>query len=415
MSQVSAPVTAQEYFDRGYALYQAGDLSEALYHFTQAIRLSPHIAAPYRYRAYAHSGLGKRLQAIADLDEAIRLRPDDPQAYADRAAELFHQKAFDACVGDCNTVLRLDAGRAALYGLRGRARAAAGESVAAEADLGRAIADDPDGAADYLRWRADLRGDCGDHAAAADDYTASIALDANEPATRIGRAAARFSMGDREGALADFDAAVELRPEAAGGYTGRARVRLELDDAEGALEDLDTSLRLKPGQVAALDLRAECLSRVGRTEEALADLDEVVRRAPKSARSYNARAQLHYKLGNYVAAIRDHMDALGRDPRAPETFNYLAWIWATAPDADVRQGQRAYEAATRACELSEWQEPEFLDTLAAAYAELGKFDEAANWQQRAADAVTDPRQADEFAARAERYRAGLPLRTPPVG
>src|SRR5207302_589419 len=79
----------------------------------------------------------------------------------------------------------------------------------------------------------------------------------------------------------------------------------------------------------------------------------------------------------------DHMEALKRDPRSAATFNQLGWVWATCPDPDIRNGERARECATRACELTEWTEPGFLDTLAAACAECGEFDDAVKWQEKA--------------------------------
>ena len=104
---------------------------------------------------------------------------------------------------------------------------------------------------------------------------------------------------------------------------------------------------------------------------------------------YNYRAGVHYARSNYAAAVRDHMEALKRDPRHAGTFNQLAWVWSTCPDPDVRNGQRARECATRACELTEWGEAGFLDTLAAACAECGEFDDAVKWQEKAIELVGD--------------------------
>ena len=67
----------------------------------------------------------------------------------------------------------------------------------------------------------------------------------------------------------------------------------------------------------------------------------------------------------------------------------------------------------RACELSEWQTPGFLDTLAAAHAEVGNFDEAEKWADRATDlAETEPIRK-LYMSRAEQYREREPLRVVP--
>jgi serine/threonine-protein kinase len=77
----------------------------------------------------------------------------------------------------------------------------------------------------------------------------------------------------------------------------------------------------------------------------------------------------------------------------------------------VRNGERARDCATRACELTEWAIPGFLDTLAAACAECGEFDDAVRWQEKAIDLLDDDetRRAD-YRSRLERYRAGRPVR-----
>jgi tetratricopeptide (TPR) repeat protein len=91
----------------------------------------------------------------------------------------------------------------------------------------------------------------------------------------------------------------------------------------------------------------------------------------------------HLHLANYYETIGQHREAvehleaaLNLQPDAAETMNDLAWILATCPDASVRDGKRAVELAEHACELTGYKETLFIGTLAAAYAEAGRFDDA---------------------------------------
>jgi lipopolysaccharide biosynthesis regulator YciM len=66
-------------------------------------------------------------------------------------------------------------------------------------------------------------------------------------------------------------------------------------------------------------------------------------------------------------------------------LNNLAWALATSPDASKRDGKRAVQLAERACDLTQYQQPIMVGTLAAAYAEAGRFDDAVATAQKARD------------------------------
>ncbi|MCE9562496.1 MAG: tetratricopeptide repeat protein [Planctomycetes bacterium] len=402
---------AQDLFTRGHKAFNAGEWREAIECFSRAINLRPDVALAYRFRAYAYLELADRVRALNDLDHAIRLKPDDPQSYADRAAELYAQKSFDLAIADCDRVLKIDPGRAPMYGLRGRAHAERGDTESALRDYATAIANDPENLPRYLLWRAQLHLDCEDFTKAEADVSAVIVADPGNAEAHFTRGTIRQQDGDHVGAAEAYTAALAIKPDHPFALLGRAHCHFVRKDFPAVIADCDRVLTLMPGLVKAYELRGTARKSLGNFEGALADFNEAIKLAPSSVMPYNYRAGLHYARQNYGGAVRDHMEALKRDPRHAGTFNQLAWVWSTCPDPDVRNGQRARECATRACELTEWSEAGFLDTLAAAYAECGEFDDAVKWQEKAMELLDgDLEKEADYQTRLDQYHLRKPAR-----
>ena len=103
-------------------------------------------------------------------------------------------------------------------------------------------------------------------------------------------------------------------------------------------------------------------------------------------------------------------------PRHAEAHNNLAWLLATCPVASLRNGAKAVQHALRANKLSGGKQPDILDTLAAAYAEAGRFPEALAAARAALELATQRNNrplADALRAQIARYEAGQPFRQTP--
>jgi Flp pilus assembly protein TadD len=94
-------------------------------------------------------------------------------------------------------------------------------------------------------------------------------------------------------------------------------------------------------------------------------------------------------------------------------LNDLAWILATAPDDRLRNGAEAVTLAERACHVSDFEEAQFIGTLAAAYAEAGRFENAIRAGEKAkamAAAAGQKELVEKNRQLLELYRAGKPYR-----
>jgi Flp pilus assembly protein TadD len=119
-----------------------------------------------------------------------------------------------------------------------------------------------------------------------------------------------------------------------------------------------------------------------------------------------------------VQAVNHYHQALTLKPDMVEALNNLAWILAASPSDALRNGAEAVRLAERACELSQRREPVLLGTLAAAYAEAGRFGEAVTTAEKARDLATAGGLKDVAAKNSdllELYRAGRPYREAGAG
>jgi thioredoxin-related protein len=113
-----------------------------------------------------------------------------------------------------------------------------------------------------------------------------------------------------------------------------------------------------------------------------------------------------------LAALADYERSVQIEPKNADSNNVLAWLMAVSPDHDIRNGRKAVGYATTACELSEWNDPNPIDTLAAAYAETGQFADAIKWETKYLSFKLQKSAADDARERLALYEKNLPYREP---
>ena len=134
---------------------------------------------------------------------------------------------------------------------------------------------------------------------------------------------------------------------------------------------------------------------------------------PNLAEAHNGLANALLRQGRVAEAVTHYQAAVAAVPNHPYLLNNLAWVMATCPDASVRNGARAVELAQQAERASGGKDPALLGTLAAAYAEAGRFPDAVATAQRAlnlATAQTNAPQVETLRGRLKLYQSGSPCR-----
>lgn len=203
-------------------------------------------------------------------------------------------------------------------------------------------------------------------------------------------------------------------------FTGMGAYCLGQGDLASAVACYRRSLELRPDQAAALLGMAKALARSGRAVEAGPYLDRVAAVVPVAGRAEAANEIS--SLGRQASAtdaragVALYRRALAIDPRCRAALNNLAWILATSAEAELRDGPEAVQLAGEVVRGDGGSDPLSLDTLAAAYARAGRWNDAVATASRAVQAAEakGTRGVEEMRARLSRYRAAQPYEQPAV-
>jgi tetratricopeptide (TPR) repeat protein len=153
-----------------------------------------------------------------------------------------------------------------------------------------------------------------------------------------------------------------------------------------------------------------------RYTEAVENYRKAIEQDSTSVNAYLALAKSLTIQGKYADAMSMFRRGLTVEPRHLVMRNELAWLMATAPDAAVRSAPQAIEISEQIAGLTARQEPRPLATLAAAYAEAGRFDEAVRTAKEATDLAAARHLTNlvaEIESQLRRYQQGKPYRLNP--
>jgi tetratricopeptide (TPR) repeat protein len=201
-----------------------------------------------------------------------------------------------------------------------------------------------------------------------------------------------LEQGELDKAIAHFQAALSIRSSRVDPHynAGSAFVQMNLADAlarkgqsDEALVHYEQAIRLEPNYANAYYNRGNVLFAKGRTDEAMADWEKTLQIQPNDADAHTCIGNALLRQGSLREAIAHYDKAMALAPGDPHSRNNIAWVLATSSDASIRDGVKAVEFAQEAVQLSSGRDPNFLRTLAAAYAESGRFSEAIAAAQQA--------------------------------
>jgi len=279
-------------------------------------------------------------------------------------------------------------------------------------------------------------------------YRTLLGLDPNHHDARFALARLQAREGLLEEAAENYRRVLQHRDDVAEVYKAYAEVLIALDEMDEAERRLWQAVAIKPKYPEALRALGVVLLRRKENHEAVEAFLRATRCDPKDARTWFMLGVARNRLGNRTGAIDALKRSLKIDPEAAETHkelatvhafagqaaeainhfrlaldlrpdddetaNNLVWILATWPEAAFRDGATAVSISEPRCQDA-GVTPGMLDTLAAAYAEAGRFARAISTARRAlklAQERRDPPLAEKIARRLQLYEQHRPYHAP---
>ncbi|MFI5454900.1 MAG: tetratricopeptide repeat protein [Isosphaerales bacterium] len=351
-------------------------LDQAGTFFSSQIRANPRESFNHAMRAIVLlSGKPDVDRALADVNEAVRLDPHSVTALILRASIWADRKEYDRAIADYSEVIRHD-------------------PMVFPAYFGRAA----------------VQGEKGDYDKAIADLDKVIGLDPRLPDSYLVRAVGWKHKKEYDKAIADLNEAIRLDPRSAAAYHDRGLLYSDKKQYDKAIADFSEAIRLEPAKASGYCNRGFAWKAEKEYDNAVADFTEAIRLDPRDSDAYCGRGWARQEKKDHAKALADFDQALRLDSRDACALDGRGWIWATSPDATVRDGKKAVEAAIEACELTRWRETYCLETLAAGYAEVGDFAAAVKWQTKAIELETDPSLLEEYRPRLKLYQDKKPFR-----
>jgi tetratricopeptide (TPR) repeat protein len=353
LTKIDTPAT--EFYrlaDSAWELSQAGRNEEAIAIWKKALELNPSSDKAHNNVGLLLAGSGKFEEAIPHFEKTLEINPEYPAAHSNLGVALAAIGKLEDAMAEFRQALAVDPNSGEAHNNLGRA-------LVLKGNLDQAI----------VHFRQALK-----------SVPGSASIRANLGQALESSARSLTLKGGFDEAIAQFQDALEATPESAEAHNGLAVV----------------------------------LVRKGRLDEAIAHFKKAADLKPDFAEPYfNLGDTLFYLQGKSAEALTAWRAVLRLDPDHVAVLNQTAWVLATSPDPSLRDGAQAVTLAQRAARLADGRQPAILDTLAAAYAETGRFDEAVQITSQRLEWARhqeNRRLAEALEARLALYRAGVPFR-----
>jgi tetratricopeptide (TPR) repeat protein len=210
-----------------------------------------------------------------------------------------------------------------------------------------------------------------------------------------------------------WEHALALNPHDDVAFAGLGGVLLDKGKTDDAIEQFEWALSIRPNNAQAHSALGNALLKKGDAAPAIVHWQKSLESQPENVETRDQLGATLAQQGRLKEAMAEWQKSLEFNPDDGNALNNLAWVLAAAPESSLRDGAKAVGFAQRALHLSGKRNAMIFRTLAAAYAENGRFADAIETARRGADLATEQKNAalrEELEQNIKLYQAGSPYR-----
>src|SRR6266480_65878 len=245
-----------------------------------------------------------------------------------------------------------------------------------------------------LGWRAFVQASYWKNSETLWNHTLALTGDNDVAHNNLGNVC--LQRGDLDTALWHFETALKIRARKTAAYYNFGGALIENSVAailakkgriNEAISHYDKAINMRPDYGDPYLNLGNLLFQQGRIGDAMSQWEKAVGTLPHDAAFHTLLGDALLRAESQKVAIAEYEHAARISAQDAMCRNNLAWLLATSSDASIRDGNRALEFAKEAVRLSRGKDPNYLRTLAAAFAESGHFAEAKETARQALQAA----------------------------
>ena len=216
-------------------------------------------------------------------------------------------------------------------------------------------------------------------------------------------------------AIVHYQQTLQINPNLAPTYNNLGNMFKLQDKTDQAVSYYQKALEIDPDYVEAYNNLGNMLKVQGRMDEAVSCYQKVLEITPKHSEAYRNLADIYLRQGKRGLAIESYKQILRIEPDSDAAMNNLAWILTVFKENEFHDPKVAIQLAQQCCELTNYENPNFLDTLSVAYAAAAKFPQAIETAKKALDiasAAGQEKAAERILMHLNLFKAAQPYMEP---